>query len=320
MKHDDYSNLMVLFLYGELEAGQISDLKQHLSGCAECRTRLQELRELHELLEERKSEVQEHHLLQARERLFEKIRRDSWEVAPEGGGFLSRLFSGGQMTWNWAAAGGTATGLCVGLMLGYFGLSSGGGNVDFQGNLDPFNSSGMKITSVALEERDADSGKVRLSFEAARRFELEGRYDDTRIQKFLAYALINEQNAGIRLRAVNTIREQAPLETDPEIRHALIMALRHDENPAVRQQALNALQQYPPDREIKAAFIYVLAEDPNAKLRIEAINALEKAHTTGQELGQEALGVLEERLQSDSNKFIRLRAKAVLEEAKPQYF
>ena len=320
MKHEEYSNLLVLFLYGELQAGQASELKQHLSGCVECRTRLQELRELHEALEQRKSEVQEHDLLQARDRLFETIRRNSWEVAPEGSGFLDMLFRRGPWSWNWAAAGGTVAGLCLGLMLGYFGLSSGGGSTDLPGNLDPFDTSGMKITSVALEEEDAESGKVRLSFEAARRFELEGYYDDHRIQKFLAYALINEQNAGIRLRAVNTIREQVPLKTDHEIRRALIVALRQDENPAVRQQALTALQQYPPDREIKAAFIYVLAEDPNAKLRIEAINALEKAQTTGQELGQEALGVLEEKLQNDSNKYIRLRAKAVLEEAKPQYF
>ena len=60
--------------------------------------------------------------------------------------------------------------------------------------------------------------------------------------------------------------------------------------------------------------------DENAKLRIEAINTLEMAHSAGQKFERDVLGVLQQKWRTDENKYIRLRAKEVLEEIEPPFF
>jgi len=219
------------------------------------------------------------------------------------------------LQWNWAIAGGALALLCIGFFVGHLSVEA---EVDTE--LDPFRAEGVRISNLLLEETGRTDGEVQLTFEATRNFQVEGNIDDQKIHRFLAYALINEKNAGTRLRAVNTIRERTPVSSDKQVREALLVALSRDENPAVRQQALTALQKYPFDQEIRDALVYVLVNDKNAKLRIEAINYLGTIHSAGQQFEQEVLGVLQQKRQNDENKYIRLRAKAVLEEIEPQFF
>ena len=100
---------------------------------------------------------------------------------------------------------GAAAVLSIGFFVGYLSFAP-----DVAAELDPFGSDEVRITNLLLEEIGESNGEVQLTFEAARNFRLKGDIGDQRIQRFLAYALINEQNAGTRLRAVNTIRDQTP--------------------------------------------------------------------------------------------------------------
>jgi hypothetical protein len=308
MKHERFRELLVLSFYGELSNEDGTLLTGHLLQCSACREEREELKELHSMLKEEDSEIPEYLLWQARDQLFMRLRREKRDLASQL--HWVRLLN--PSNWNWLATGGAAAALCVGFLIGYLAFGLG-----VETELDPFGSDEVRITNLQLRETN---GAVELTFDAARRFQLAGEMSDPDIQRFLAHALVNEQNAGTRLRAVNTIRSQTPMENDRFIQKALLAALKRDENPAVRQQALSALQKYTLDEEIRDTLVYVLMHDQNAKLRIEAINTLEMAHMAGQPLEEEVLGALQQRLNTDENKYIRLRAKAVLEEVEPQFF
>jgi hypothetical protein len=105
---------------------------------------------------------------------------------------------------------------------------------------------------------------------------------------------------------------------DREVKAALISALRSDDNPGVRREAIRTLQHFPFDDEIKQVFLHVLMKDPNPALRMAAINSLDSARTQGQAAGSDLLDVLKQRMQSDENTYVRIRAKAVLEEVRNQ--
>jgi len=308
MNHKEFSEMMILSLYGELSDEEETRLRDHLSSCSDCSKELDDLANLHSALSEQSSETPEYLLWQARDALFRRLRRESGK--PLG----SRRWTGflGGMMVNWATAGASMALLLVGFLLGYLTFGS---RADSE--LDPFGSDDVRITNLILDENE---GKVQLSFDAARKFIVKGNMEDQRIQRFLAHALLNEQNAGVRLLAVNTIRDQAPVSTDKQVQRALLVALRGDENPAVRQHALSALQKYPLEEEIRDALVHVLMYDENPKLRMESINTLERAYSAGQKFEQDVLGALQQKGQSDENKFIRLRAKEVLEEIEPQFF
>ena len=140
------------------------------------------------------------------------------------------------------------------------------------------------------------------------------------MQKVLAHALVNDENPGVRLRSVSAFSTQIQKlkMPDREVKAALILALKTDGNPAVRKEALKTLQGFPFDEEIKQVFLHVLMRDNNPALRIAAINSLDSARVQGQGTDKDFLEVLKERMQSDENNYIRIRAKSVLEEIKQQ--
>jgi HEAT repeat protein len=199
-----------------------------------------------------------------------------------------------------------------GFFLGYLFFAPGG---VLQLEQDPFSDSKLAIFNVRFEEDKSTEGQVELSFQAARQFRVRGSLEDNRIQRLLAYALINEQNAGIRLRAASEIqRGGGPSEPllGSEIQAALIGALKIDPNPAVRYQAMEALGKYSMSPALEDALLDVLRYDENARLRIEAINFLAELYKSNSQLSDDILDVLEQKAANDNNDFIRDRARSIL--------
>ncbi len=316
MKHDDYPERVILLTYGELEPSELPDLEGHLRECQECRRLLAEVEQMREVLEQSSPEPPEHLLQQSRERLKTSLQCTRSGVGSGARGWSERLKALIQGSLAPVQVAGALAILCVGIMIGYLTFSPSGAGEQQLAGFDPFASGNVKINSVSFQKTDAVSGEVELAFQASRPFRIRGNVDDPRIQRLLAYALINEQNPGVRLRAVNTIGAQSITEgMDLEIQAALIGALKTDSNPAVRQLALSTLAKHPFTSEIKEAVLSVLAYDENAKLRIEAINMLEATVTAGHEIESDVIDALEDRIQKDDNNFIRLRAQAVLQNA-----
>jgi len=115
---------------------------------------------------------------------------------------------------------------------------------------------------------------------------------------------------------VSAIGDRQLQPADKEVKAALIATLKYDENRGVRKEAMKALEKFMPDTEVTAAFVYVLQHEKNTGMKIAAINSLNLSKYHGYEKDENLMEMLREKVHSDENNYIRLRAKAALQEAR----
>jgi hypothetical protein len=175
-----------------------------------------------------------------------------------------------------------------------------------------------KITNVRFIDHGGSSGEIEFTFDAVTPVRMRGSIDDPKVQKVLTHAMLNEENPGIRLQAVNAVNRHGVEAQDPDIQSALIKALAMDANAGVRKEALNALRRFPFDGEIKTALLHALMSDANPGLRVAAINALDSARTSATGVDSDILAVLRQKAVTDDNNYIRVKARAVIQEATQQ--
>jgi hypothetical protein len=316
MNHEQYTNWIPLMLYGELNADEKKELKQHLQLCNDCQNEMETLQSLHATLTEHQpNEPSETMLMQARTELRSALR-----TAFATPSLLIRWKEWIQdfLTPSAKLAFGTAAVLAIGFFAGYFFVSpqpniqSPNAAIPPTNNTFSLENNDGKISNIRFYDSDANDGTVEFSFDAVTPVRLRGNVNDANIQKILAYSLLNEENPGVRLRSVNAMATEQFNPLDTEIKDALITALTTDENPGVRREAFMALRKYPFDNQIKQAMLRVLSHDDNMALRIEAINLLGAANNTTS-LDEDVLSVLKQKMQTDNNNYIRQRAKAVLQ-------
>lgn len=318
MSHDEWKELLSLSLYDEVNEEERILLEDHLKTCQNCKKEQENLKKLHlvlgshpapgeDLLQDARTQLRS--ALRAernRESIWQKIRN----VLP------------GTSKYGVAWASGLA--LVLGLVIGRFAFvtappqqkSTDSSNqsieqVAFKGAKGAFDQGTGQITNVKFTDSDPSDGDVEFTFNAVAPMHYKGPLNDPKVQDVLSHAIVNEDNPGTRLDAVNALEKYAPKDPDPDIKAALIKAAEKDSNPAVRQQALSVLEKFRFDQEIKDTFIYVLTQDNNPGLRIEAIKGLE-----GNRMDQQVLDVLKKSATTDNNNYIRLRANNVLREVK----
>lgn len=314
--HPEKSQLL-LMIYDELDTGQKQELSAHLRDCPACTDELRDLEKFGAVLDRNApAEPSEELLYQARMELRDSLRVER-SRKPAYAVFLHRA-----RAWKWAV--GLAATFAAGLFFGYLifhpYMPAGPEHLAVrpkpavpappQEATDPFSGNDVRISNVRFQDADASDGTVEFSFETTTPMHIKGHVNDERIQKVLTYALLNEANPGVRLRAVSVLQTEKLNVPDSEVKLALIRAMTDDENPGVRREALLALQRFPLDAEIKAAFLKVLTSDTNAGMRVAAIKHLDAQ----QLMDREALDVVRQKLQFDDNDYIRLRAKTVLQE------
>ena len=320
MRHNQYKELLPLLVYDELTADEHDLLDKHLHDCDECQMELEALKGLHATLAQAGPvRVEDDLLRDARTALRsalhkERSRTSLWNrvtvVVSDPFGPNLRL-----------ALGGVAL-VVIGVLAGRMTFSSRIGTMEGdQRSVErpsAFLDGAMRVSNVHFVKSDERTGQVEFTFDAVSPVHMNGNINDERIQKVLAHALVNDENPGVRLRSVSAFSAQIERLKlpDKEVKAALILALKTDNNPGVRQEALKTLQGFPFDEEIKQAFLHVLMRDTNPALRIAAINSLDTARAQGSD--KELLEVLKQRMQSDDNNYIRIRAREVLEEIKQQ--
>jgi hypothetical protein len=322
MKHKQFEEWLQLSLYDELSDQEQTVLDHHLAVCARCRVEFDELKKIHATLaHHRPIAIQEPFLQDARRNLRLRIQSESENNSLWAN--VRALIDGILAPPLQVALGGVAT-LVMGILVGYFFFK-----VPSEKTLvmrqTAFTSSAMEagesqITNIRFLDRNTQNGDVEFTFETMTPVRIRGNVNDENVQKVLARALVSDQNAGIRLRAVNMIGTKAEQKLfgtpglDGQVKTALITALLHDKNLGVRKEALNVLKNYLPDSVIVRAFLGVLENEKNTGLKIAAINSLDLSKYENQPMNREILEMFKNKAQSDDNNYIRIKAKAALQE------
>jgi len=321
MTHDDYRDLVFLAASGEIDDDVRAVVERHMASCRECAAEFASLGRLHAAItrEGRAPEPDDRLLAEARQELRVALRAERARVRP-----WSALMEFTRTGPAWRLALGGALALACGVIAGRTVLApsagqGGGGTppaVAVRG-AEPHEEE-TRITNVHFVNHAKGSGEVEFTFDAVTPVRMRGSIDDPGIQKVLTHAMLNEENPGVRLQAVSALTRGVGEAQDSDVRGALVKTLESDPNVGVRKEALNALRRLPFDPEIKKALLHTLVADGNSGLRVAAINALDAGRSGAAGVDSDFLEVLKQKARSDDNNYIRVKARAVIQEATGQ--
>ena len=132
----------------------------------------------------------------------------------------------------------------------------------------------MAVAGISLAPwPDAAPGTVQLQLRAEQPMVISGNVDDSNMRRVLTYVVENGErfDAGVRLDCLDALKAQA---RDAQVRKALLLAARKDQNPAVRMKALEALKGAASDDTVREALLDALEHDANPGVRVEVVNML----------------------------------------------
>jgi HEAT repeats len=179
-----------------------------------------------------------------------------------------------------------------GAMLVFFGVLLGAEVMPWLQSGLPGNSNGRAVNVLASQKLTDDQlskmavaginlapwpnaapGTVQLQLRAEQPMVLSGNADDINMRRVLTYVVENGErfDAGVRLDCLDALKAQA---RDAQVRKALLLAARKDQNPAVRMKALEALKDSAADDAVREAMLDALAHDANPGVRVEVVNML----------------------------------------------
>ena len=314
MNHGRWKEMLQLSLFNEITEEEKRLLKEHLEGCEDCRTEMEKLSKLRQMMTDYSPPAADASLLrEARENLGRAIRSAPVKLSLRDR-FLDYFYQLNRPAYKVAFAASAS--FLIGIVIAYYIFHSpvrlavpqetAAQAVALPGE--------TRITNVRFLDVNDGTGQLDFTFDAVRPVHIKGDIHDEQIQKILTYAILNGDNPGIRLRSVNAVAGH--LTADKEIKTALIAAVKSDLNAGVRKESMRALQNFPLDDDIKKALLFVLNHDKNPGLRITAINLLDSLRTSNLIPDKDLLDVFKNTIQHDDNNYIRLRAKAALEEIK----
>jgi hypothetical protein len=157
-----------------------------------------------------------------------------------------------------------------------------------------------------------DPPQVELQMRTQQPVTVRGTVDDGNVKSVLLYVLRNNQRFGpdVRLNAVDLLRTRS---ADPEVRSALSRVVETDRDPAVRLRALDALNGSAPQNMVRNTLLGALEDDQDSDIRLEAIDSLRRMARSGQIASDDGvLAVLRDRMDHDSNTYIRLQSAAAI--------
>lgn len=321
MGHTKFENMILLSLYGELALEEEEMLAGHLESCPRCREFKSKVSKSFPERDPESRRVVDQVIDGARRELCAALEEEMEGASPHQVAVMQLR----RPRWISASVPAYAVGiaafvmLAVGIAAGYYfsEVRSGEGMPNLLSEISSQNSGRTAISDVRFHSADEKSGGVTFSFNLTRRFQMHGSLEDKNVQKVLAYALVNSDNPGVRLRTIGVL--DASPKPDKEIEMALIRAMKTDENTGVRREALLSLEKLPFDNNIKDALLYVLQSDRNPGMRVAAINALSRKDLeAGAENGSDRrlLDVLRQKSSSDQNRYVRMKAAEMLKEYK----
>ncbi len=156
---------------------------------------------------------------------------------------------------------------------------------------------GSSLNSLSVDPR---TDQVTVGYNTLSRGQIVGPVADPEIRRLLVATVRDSFNAGLRLDALDALRDQAG---ESEVREALMRTLRQDRNPGARLKAIEALEaRAAQDAEVRGAILQALLRDGNPGVRVRAIDALAAAS------GPETLPAMQRLAREDRDSYVRLRS------------
>ncbi|PCI74813.1 MAG: hypothetical protein COB20_14455 [SAR86 cluster bacterium] len=168
------------------------------------------------------------------------------------------------------------------------------------------NNEDYEIYQLKVNGYDATTGDIDLSFSLASETRISGNVADQNIHGLMAVALQNDISSASRLDAIDALQ---PVSAGNEVYQALIHVLINDRNPGVRYQAVRSLVALAHEDEVRDALRSALNDDVNQGVRLEAFQAL-VAYPE-----EETLQILRQKMDVDSNEFIRAQSRMIVEQS-----
>ncbi len=122
--------------------------------------------------------------------------------------------------------------------------------------------------------------QVHLSFDVATHVSMVRPADDPLVREMLVNALMEDHSLNNRLSAIQ-LSDQV---MSPEIKKALLIAMRDDSELSVRLKAMAKLAGQMKDPEVSQAFMAVLKEDESVQMRLDALDYLMGANPEQSEI------------------------------------
>ena len=116
---------------------------------------------------------------------------------------------------------------------------------------------------------------------------------------------------GLRAQTVTILMGDADAS---DVRAALAFAMANDENTNVRLKAMEGLERFTNDPVVQNALAHVLLNDPNSGMRTRVIDALNERE--GQELNRQMVGALQALMSREDDQDVRERASRMLHSIK----
>jgi hypothetical protein len=134
------------------------------------------------------------------------------------------------------------------------------------------------ISNVAV--RPLGGGRVALAFDVAQHLEIQRNLDDPLVNEVLVHAMLDQSSLGSRLKAVS----MASTASNGKVQEALIFAMVNDPDLPVRLRALEALTETSFDETIEEGLFHVLQHDDSMQMRLLAVEVLAQSDVSRQRL------------------------------------
>jgi hypothetical protein len=304
MNCDSISTLIPLYYYGELTPEQEDAVEEHTHRCRACAREVEQQRALAAALDRRQMETPP--------LLLDDCRADL--IATLHGGISRAPISPPPPKGPWALFLDAVSHSFSGFgrlrqpigALAMLGIGFFGARLTTpRPVVTPPTSTADVFTTVRSVQPD-QSGHVQIAYDETRRNLVRGRVDDPDIQR-LMLAGAHEDNPAVRVEAVDLLRSRAA-SGSAEVRDALLNAVAGDSNPAVRLKALSGLKPLAEDAEVRKALSRVLLSDDNPAVRMQVVDIL-VAHRD-----DNMVGLLQGMVQRENNDSVRLKLEKALKE------
>ena len=179
------------------------------------------------------------------------------------------------------------------------------------------------LQNVQFSDDNPNDPDIGVSFDLTSHVKVTGKPSDKTMVEILRYVLENEDHLSpSRQRAIDWVRAKYSSTPDPVIGEALANVLRNDQHEGVRIKAVDTLKNLPAsassDADTHRALIDALRNDPNPAVRIKAVEALANLAKKGTILDNETLDILRQKAsQGDENLYVRVKAAEALSNVHP---